>query len=439
MSAAALRKGWARHFLLTIQLSFRNRQGLIYGYLVPIIFLLAFASVFRAGDAPLADRMGQIVTITIMGGACFGLPTALIAERELGVWRRYRLLPLGAPWLILGAMLARFLIVASSVLVQLALARAFFGAPLPAHPGQATVAFAFVTAAFLGIGFLIAGLANNVPAVQALGQCIFLPMILIGGVGIPLAALPVWVQRMAGFMPGRYAVEVLQSSFNGATLSGAGFRLGALACIGIAAGVAGAKLFRWEPGRRTRRVSVWVAVALASWAAVGVVAWNTGRLKPVLPEAGAWTAITAAEIADITFSDLPGDNDIVAGIAPANQPLTRARGVAEKLASWKPGHGDDNGQSIRNLVAVAAIGDLCTDPREHEIARAVFEHIRSRFEPGVAQKALAWVILAPEDGEVIRKAPELGLYRHPPERSVRGRSVIYARKFLGRLLGKLPD
>ena len=49
-------------------------------------------------------------------------------------------------------------------------------------------------------------------------------------------------------------------------------------------------------------------------------------------------------------------------------------------------------------------------------------------------------LLSPEDGSALTKAvPELGLFRHPPERLVRQRSVIYAEKYLGRLLGKIPD
>ena len=148
------------------------------------------------------------------------------------------------------------MIVSSSVLVQLALARAFFGTPLPEHPGALMVSFVFVVAAFLGIGFLVAALADNVPAVQALGQCLFLPMIMIGGVGVPLAALPAWAQRVAGFMPGRYAVEALQPCFQGGEpLRGAGFRWAALLAIGLAAGIAGSRLFRWEPGRGQRRLA----------------------------------------------------------------------------------------------------------------------------------------------------------------------------------------
>ncbi|SPE37715.1 ABC-2 type transporter [Candidatus Sulfopaludibacter sp. SbA3] len=439
MNERAIRHGWIRHFLLTIHLNFCNSQAIVYGYLVPVIFLLAFGSVFRADSPPLLAQMGQIVTITILGGACFGLPTALVAEREQGIWRRYRLLPIPIAWLVFSAMLARVLIVASAVLVQIVLARAIFGTPLPAHPAAAALAFLFVIAAFLGMGLLIAALADNVPAVQALGQCIFLPMILIGGVGVPLAVLPLWAQKAAGFMPGRYAVEVLQPCFNTpAGLHGATFRLAALAVIGLAAGLSGTKLFRWEAGRRAS-ARWWVAAALTSWAAVGAIAWATGRLRPVLPEPAAWTNITEAQIAEVGFDKLPADGGIVAAIAPSSLDSARSSEFAQKLAVWTQGKLDDPGQSIRNLVSLAAIADLCADPRESEIGRLVFRQIGARFEPAVARQALAWIIVSPEDGLTLTKAPELGLFRHPPERLVRQRSVIYAEKYLGRLLGKIPD
>ena len=356
--------GWLRHLLLTITLNFANPQAIVYGYLVPVFFLLAFGSVFRTDSPPLQAHMGQILTITILGGACFGLPTALVSEREQGVWRRYRLLPLPVGWLVFSAMIARVLLVASAVLIQIALARAVYGTPLPAQPGRAVLAFSFITAAFLGLGLLIAALAGTVPAVQALGQCIFLPMILIGGVGVPLTALPDWAQAGRAFHAGlRYAVELLQPCFD--TLNrpdGAGFRLGALGVIGLAAGVSGTKLFRWEAGARIARPARWwVAVALASWGAVGVAAWQTGRLQPILPEAAAWTNITEAQIAELRFDALPGDHDLVAPLAPAT---AQSQGFAAKLEGWPQGKLDDAGQSIRNLVSIAAVADaLCRSAR----------------------------------------------------------------------------
>ena len=93
-------------------------------------------------------------------------------------------------------------------------------------------------------------LADNVPAVQALGQCIFLPMLIIGGVAVPLASLPVWAQHVSAFFPGRYAVDALQSSVTGGGLTAAGFSLLALLLIGAAGCLAGAKMFRWDAEQR---------------------------------------------------------------------------------------------------------------------------------------------------------------------------------------------
>jgi ABC-2 type transport system permease protein len=214
----------------------------------------------------------------------------------------------------------------------------------------------------------------------------------------------------------------------------------ALTVIGLAAGLSGAKLFRWEAGRRTGSARWWVASALTSWAAVGAIAWGTGRLKPVVvSEAGAWANITEAQIAEITVNGLPSDSDIVAALAPSTLDPTQAKEFSAKLDSWPRGRLDDPGQSIRNLVSVAAVADLCADPRESQIGRLVFRQISSGFEPAIARQALAWIILNPEDGQAVTKVPELGLFRHPPERLVRQRSVIYAEKYLGLLLGKIPE
>jgi len=434
----------AGHFLLTLRLNLRSRRALAYGYVLPVFFLIAFGTVFQNDTPPLLGQMGQVLTITILGSACLGMPTALVAERERGVWRRYRLLPVSPAVLVTGVLAARLVIVATAVLLQLLLARWLYGTPLPLHPGATAAAFLGVTAAFLGLGLVVAALADDVPAVQALGQCLFLPMILIGGVGIPLAVLPVWAQRVAGFMPGRYAVEALQRGFTAPEgWRGAGFDFLALVVIGAVAALAGAKLFRWDANRSARGpLRLWGAVALLAWAAVGVTAATTGRLRPVLPEAAAWETISDDEIARITYADLPDDNKLVTRLARpfgGAPPPGRASDFAARLKRWPPGRLDNAGQSVRNLVGAASIADLCQDPQEAEMARIVYEQLRAGFAPADLRRALAWVILCPDEGTVVRYAPELGLPRHPPERAIRQRSILYAQKYLGRLVGRIAD
>src|SRR5439155_6465847 len=140
--------------------------------------------------------------------------------------------------------------------------------------------FTFVSFAFIGLGLVIATLADNVPAVQALGQCIFLPMLIIGGVAVQLASLPLWAQHVSAFFPGRYAVEGLQASVTGRGVMGARFSLLALGLIGFAGCFAGAKLFRWDAQQRfaSRGGKAWLAPVFAAWIAVGLLAEWRGRV-----------------------------------------------------------------------------------------------------------------------------------------------------------------
>ena len=87
-------------FALALRLHFRNRLALLYSYLFPTLFLLAFWVLYRFDQVPLVRHMGALLTVTVLGGACFGLPTTMVSERERGVWRRYRLAPVTAASLV---------------------------------------------------------------------------------------------------------------------------------------------------------------------------------------------------------------------------------------------------------------------------------------------------------------------------------------------------
>jgi hypothetical protein len=157
------------------------------------------------------------------------------------------------------------------------------GMPLPNHPADLFFAFTLVAFALLGLGMVVATLADNVPAVQALGQCIFLPMLIIGGVAVQLSSLPQWAQHLSAFFPGRYAVEAMQPAVNGPGLGVTRFSLLALFLIGTAGFLAGVKMFRWDAEQRwiQRHDKGWIVMALASWAAVGLLAEQRGRIGPV--------------------------------------------------------------------------------------------------------------------------------------------------------------
>jgi ABC-type transport system involved in cytochrome c biogenesis permease component len=436
---------------LSLTLNFRNRMAILYGYLFPLIFLLAFWALYRDDPVPLALHLGQLVTITVLGGACFGLPTTIVSERERGVWRRYALTP--APrWLFVASILvARYVLLLTAALLQIALALAF-GMPLPAHPLAFLVAFTVTAIAFMAIGMVIAMLVDNVPAVQALGQCIFLPMLIIGGVAVRLESLPGWAQTASAFFPGRYAVAALQSAGTGS--GRAPFELLALLLIAIAAAVAAAGLFRWD--RQSRPNRMWVAIGAWNQSRPVAVAQPVKDTQPVgratdyaapLPKAArSWRDVAEADIARIAFDRLPPDSGIVSPVArPDEEPdpvlVPQLEKIQAALPGWAPGNAGDPVQRARNLLLVAAVPDLMQmEQVERFVPRLVFARLQTVIAPRDLPKILYWIAMHPDNGSdaAIHELAAFGLPNPTgPAKAFHAREMLYAFKLLGRLTGNI--
>lgn len=486
----------ARHVGLSLKLNGRNRMALIYGYLFPLIFLLAFWALYRHDRVPLVLHMGELLTVTILGGACFGMPTTMVSERERGVWRRYRTTP--APvWAFIASTLAsRYLLLISAALIQIALAMAI-GMPAPAHPLGLFVAFTVACVAFLGLGMVIAMLADNVPAVQALGQCIFLPMLIIGGVAVRLSSLPDWALHVSAFFPGRYAVKALQDSVTRGGLTDSGFELLALLLIGAAGGLAAAMMFRWDVKQKLApsRGKAWLLLALSMWALVGLMAQAQGRvaagpevkdtqdvgtaadyvarpaaiaahvepaapapkaeptrapakIDPPPPEPASWRTVTPGDFKRVAFERLPPDSGVISPVASTSEEIDPAvvdqiDKVSAALETWAPGQVTDPVQRARNLLYVAAVPDvLQMEGVERVLPMVVLERLKATTPTADLPKILYWVAMHPGDGDddAASQLDEIGLpLVKGSTKEARGRVMIYAFKLLGRLTGDIPS
>jgi len=481
----------AEHLRISLRLHFRNRLALLYGYLFPLIFLVAFWVLYRHERVPLLRHMGELLTVAVLGGACFGLPTTLVSERERGVWRRYRLAPVPVWVVITSTVVARYLIILTAGLLQLVAALAL-GMTLPEHPFSLWLAFSLVAFAFIGLGLVIATLADNVPAVQALGQCIFLPMLIIGGVAVRLAALPEWAQHVSAFFPGRYAVEAIQGCVTGPGLPGLRFSVLALVLTGAAGCVAGARLFRWDAQQRFARLpgKIWLLPAFAAWLAVGLLAEIRGRIAvpadaepppavtpkvapstpavvpapsptPVAPVAVAaaptpvvppapkkpdpvWMKITAADWEGLDYR-VPPDHGIVAPMAAPDEEVDdflkeQIDKVKERMPTWSPGTDGDELYCIRNLLYIAAVPDAIQLPVERHLPRLVYQHLLDTYPRDSLKKILTYIALHPLEGPVLDEISELGVEGSAGDPMlVRERAYFYAIKFLARVTGRINE
>jgi len=475
----------AGHAWLMLRLNFRNRLAIIYGYLFPLVFLAAFWVLYRHEPDPLFAHMGELLTVTALGGACFGLPTALVAERERGVWRRYQATPQPTGAFVASVVASRYLLLLSAGIIQIGIAMAF-GMAVPGDPPGLLLAFTVVSGAFIGLGMVVAMLAGSVPAVQALGQCIFLPMLMIGGVAIRVESLPDWAQHVAAFFPGRYAVAAIQQGMTGGALHANWFGLVALAVTGLAGGIVAASLFRWDNRRRRPRMSGLI-LGVGLWLAIGIVAQLQGRAvmahdwpdradvggperyveaERVRPpprvaahaagtgsgsarglRAASWRDVQESDIAQVAFERLPPDAGLVAPIAPRGTlqdgaVAAQIATIRQALAAWPPAREPDMLQRTRNYLAVAAVPDLLQmDPLEQHLPWLIFDRLRQDIPPADLRRIFYWIAMHPDEGEdsAIGQLAMLGLPAvQGPTGRVRERIMLYAFKLLGRLESRQP-
>jgi len=166
---------------------------------------------------------------------------------------------------------------------------------------------------------------------------------------------------------------------------------------------------------------------------------TTAPAKP----AEAWEKITDKEIAAITYEDAEVDSGFVTPLAQDLSNLDddskkELDQFGEKLDQWVPGQDKDLVQQVRNWMCLCTFADLGRGLFEAEVPYVIFEKLKREMPKEKLTKALACIVLKPDEGKLVLKAADLGFEEDAPEADVRERHVIYAKKLLGRLVGKLP-
>lgn len=154
---------------------------------------------------------------------------------------------------------------------------------------------------------------------------------------------------------------------------------------------------------------------------------------------------TEAEIAAITYEDAMDDNGFVGPFAhdfSRNEDFPERKidwqAFVDKVNAWAPGKVADEADKVRNLVNACVLQDICQGQFEGELALYVYTRLKDQVPKERLVRILARITLHPDQGEVIRTAPELDADVGVGEDQIRERMPIYAKKMLGRVLGKIP-
>lgn len=199
--------------------SLRSRFALLFGVLMPLLYLLFFGPLLT--DLPLGGEgsswqvlvPGLLLQLGLFGASFAGF--SIIIENGQGVVERMRVTPVSRLALLLGRVLRDATVfVFQAVLLVLAALVMGLRAPLPG----VLIGFAFVGLLTVSLASLSYALAMKVRTPQEFGPAInatTMPMMLLSGLMLPMTLGPTWLDVLSHFVPFRYLVDAVRDAYVG--------------------------------------------------------------------------------------------------------------------------------------------------------------------------------------------------------------------------------
>ncbi|MFJ8646811.1 ABC transporter permease [Streptomyces sp. NPDC093546] len=244
--AAPIGRMIAAQAALETKMLLRNGEQLLLTVVIPSLLLVLFSTVdiVDTGDGKAVDFLAPgVLALAVMSTAFTGQAIATGFERRYGVLKRLGASPLPR-WALMTAKTVSVLVtevlqIALLTVIALALGWSPQGSPI-----SVLLLLVLGTAAFSGLGLLMAG-TLKAEATLAAANLVFLLLLVGGGVVVPLEKFPDAARAALELLPISALSEGLRDVLrDGASMPwGAAGILAAWAVLGLGAA---ARFFRWE-------------------------------------------------------------------------------------------------------------------------------------------------------------------------------------------------
>jgi len=247
---------FAHQFRSDLARFWRNPQSRYFTVLLPIVFLVIFATMFKGTTIVDGQRINittfyvpGIMTLGIISAAFVNLTQAIVTQRENGEFKRLRGTPIPAAFVI-GSRAAVGVVVAVTMSALLLLiGKLAYNVRMP-HSTMLGVVVAVIVgaAAFSCISFAVATRISSAEAAAPATNLTVLPLYFISGVFVGEDLVPKFLRNIATVFPIHHLDEALLRPVIHTSGTGiAGTDLLIVAAWGIAALLIGVRTFQWSP------------------------------------------------------------------------------------------------------------------------------------------------------------------------------------------------
>ena len=243
------------HLNFEFRTGVRNKSLLLLNYLFPLGFYF-LASTLLTGLNPTFNRtlIPAMIFFAILTSTLLGLPEPIVSARESGIYRSYKIHGIPRLSILFIPVLTTVLhttIVSIFIIISAPL---LFNAVLPANAFGFVLGYLMMAFACAGLGLLIGVVSPNSRATILIGQAVFLPSMMIGGLMFPAQMLPATLGKLALLLPSNHALNIVNGWVAGGTVTFNAYGSVVVLLVGgaLAFGLA-LYLFNWDSHNKVNR------------------------------------------------------------------------------------------------------------------------------------------------------------------------------------------
>lgn len=215
MSTATL--AW-RHYRLERRMFWRNPTAAFFSFVLPLLFLVLFGSIFRGSQENLDVVVPGIAGLSVMATTFNALANQMTFLREQGVLKRMHGTPLPGGAYLAGVLGNAATNAAVQILLVVLAGRLFFGLGWPQDWLVLVVFGVLGIACFASLGVAFSHVIPNFDAAPAYTNIVFLPVIFISGVFYDIDDVPAFLRDIAEALPLVHVID----GFSAALVTGEG-------------------------------------------------------------------------------------------------------------------------------------------------------------------------------------------------------------------------
>ena len=201
---------------------------------------------YKTIDFILPGQLG----FSLLSSGVFGVAFMFFNLRNTLVLKRFFATPISRTYIILGEGLARVIFQMLTAIVIIVAGRFLFGFTL--INGVVTLLEMLVLSfiglmVFMGLGFIVSGLATSDSSIPPFANLLTLPQFLLGGTFFSVEAFPKWLQPISKALPLTHLNTAMRAvAFEGQNLWDVKSEIAILLIWGVVVYAVAVKVFKWE-------------------------------------------------------------------------------------------------------------------------------------------------------------------------------------------------